>query len=92
MTKSELIKILKEKHPYLQLKEASNLVDIFFGMIGETLSQDGRAELRGLGSFSVRKREARKARNPRTGESVEIGERKSVYFRAGKALKDKINS
>jgi integration host factor subunit beta len=91
MTKSELIKLMKEKHPELQLKEAATLVEIFFEMMSDTLSNQGRVEIRGFGTFSLRTRKPRQARNPRTGEKVDIGERNSVYFRAGKALKTKIN-
>ncbi len=91
MTKSELVKILNEKHPQLQLKDAAGVVDLFFDMLSNTLKNNGRIELRGFGTFAVRKRAARLARNPRTGDKVQINERKVVYFRAGKGLKDKIN-
>ena len=91
MTKSEIIKILKEKNPNLQLKEVANAVDIFFDMVTSTLKQDGRIEIRGFGTFSIRKRKGRIARNPRTGEKVEVKERRVVYFRAGKGLKDRLN-
>ncbi|MDX1949307.1 MAG: HU family DNA-binding protein [Rickettsiales bacterium] len=92
MTKSELVKILSEKHPQLQLREASELVDLFFNMLTNTLKSNGRIELRGFGTFSLRKRSARLARNPRTGDKVQIGERNVVYFRAGKGLKDRVNA
>ena len=92
MTKSELIKILKDKHPNLQLKEVSSLVDLFFDMLTDSLKNGGRVELRGFGTFSLRQRKARLARNPRTGAKVQVGDRNAVYFRAGKGLKDKINA
>jgi integration host factor subunit beta len=91
MTKSELVKILREKHPELQLKEVVNIVDLFFSMITDTLKDDGRIEIRGFGTFSIRERKARVARNPKTGETVEIDDRKVVYFRASKTLKDRLN-
>lgn len=91
MTKSELIKILKDKHPELQLKEVASVVDIFFDSISETLEKEGRVEIRGFGTFTIRKRKARKARNPKTGESVFVEDRNVVYFRAGKGLKDMLN-
>lgn len=91
MTKSELIKIMKDKHPDLQLKEVASLVDIFFDMITNTLANKDRVEIRGFGTFSLRTRKPRVARNPKTGEKVDVGERNAVYFRAGKALKVKIN-
>ena len=91
MTKSELIKILKEKHPHLQLKEVASLVDIFFDMLTVSLKNKDRVEIRGFGTFSLRKRKARLARNPRTGDKVQVGDRHAVYFRAGKSLKERIN-
>lgn len=91
MTKSELVKILKEKHPQLQLKEAASLVDLFFDSLTASLKKKDRVEIRGFGTFSLRKRKARLARNPRTGEKVSVGDRHAVYFRAGKSLKERIN-
>lgn len=91
MTKSELIKILKEKHPTLQLKEVSSLVDVFFDMLTQSLKKKDRVEIRGFGTFSLRKRKARLARNPRTGDKVQVADRHAVYFRAGKSLKERIN-
>ncbi len=91
MTKSELVKILKEKHPKLQLKEVNSLVDIFFDSLTQSLKKQDRVEIRGFGTFSLRKRKARLARNPRTGEKVQVKDRYAVYFRAGKNLKDRIN-
>jgi len=91
MTKSELINILKEKHPQLQLKEVASLVDIFFNQLAESLQKGGRVEIRGFGTFSLRQRKARLARNPRTGEKVSVGNRNAVYFRAGRQLKERIN-
>lgn len=91
MTKSELVKILNEKHPQLQLKDATGVVDLFFDMLTNTLKSDGRIEIRGFGTFSVRKRASRTARNPRTGDKVQVAARNVVYFRAGKGLKDRIN-
>lgn len=91
MTKSELIKILKEKHQQLQLKEVSAMVDLFFDILTKSLKSKDRVEIRGFGTFSLRKRKARMARNPRTGEKVSVSDRYAVYFRAGKGLKDKVN-
>lgn len=91
MTKSELIKMLKDKYPNLFLKDATNIVDTVFNEVTRALAEGGRVELRDFGSFSTRKRAPRAARNPKTGEIVQLGERQSVYFRAGKELRDKIN-
>ena len=92
MTKSELIKKLAAKHSNLTEQEIESLVSLILSEISNTLISGDRVELRGFGAFSIRTREARKARNPRTGETVEVGERKSIYYRPGKELKEQINS
>ncbi len=92
MTKSELIKRLNEKYANLYLKDITLLVDTIFEEVSETLSEGGRVELRGFGSFSIRERAPRKARNPKTGEVVKLGSRNSIYFRAGKELREKVNT
>lgn len=84
MTKSELIKKLVAKHPSLKESEIESLVSLILGEITQTLANGDRVELRGFGAFSVRSRAPRKARNPRTGETVQVGERKSIYYRPGK--------
>lgn len=96
MTKSELIKRLKARydahgHEGLYLKDISQALDIVLDEISETLARGDRVELRGFGSFSIRKRAPRKARNPKTGESVFLGERKAIYYRAGKELRERLN-
>lgn len=91
MTKSELIKRLAKKHGNLYQKHIEKLVDIIFSDITHTLSAGGRVELRGFGAFSVRTRSSRKARNPKTSEVVELGERHVPYFRAGKELRERLN-
>jgi len=92
MTKSELIKKLKDKYDNLYVKDIQVIVDTFFDEISNSLASGGRVELRGFGSFSTRRRTPRKARNPKTGEQVELGERYATYFRAGKELRDRLNS
>jgi integration host factor subunit beta len=91
MTKSELVKKLKDRYPKLQLKEIDSIVDIFFNEITKALAKKGRVEIRGFGSFTTRTRKARTARNPKTGEKVQVGDRNVTYFRAGKALKERVN-
>ena len=92
MTKSEIIKRLKDKYPQLQTDEAANIVDLLFNEMADALVKKNRIEIRGFGTFSLRKREARTARNPKTGEKVNVKERYVTYFRAGKGLKDKLNA
>ena len=91
MTKSELILRLSKKYPHLYQRDIETLVATVFDEISETLVDGGRVELRGFGAFSIRKREARKARNPKNGQEVHIGERYAIYFRTGKDLRDRVN-
>jgi integration host factor subunit beta len=91
MTKSELVLALAKKYPHLYQRDIETLVATIFDSISETLVSGGRVELRGFGAFSVRKREARKARNPKNGQEVRIGERHAIYFRTGKELRERIN-
>lgn len=92
MTKLELIKRLGKKFTGLTEAERHTLVDTVFAEISNTLAKQERVELRGFGAFSTRKRDARTARNPRTGRSIDLGERVTVYYRPGKALKDRVNN
>lgn len=91
MTKSELVKILSEKFSHLKEREIESLVSVILEEISASLAAGNRVELRGFGAFSIREREARVARNPRTGEQVKVEARKNVYYRAGKMLKDLVN-
>ena len=91
MTKSELIKRLKEKYETLYLKDVNLVVDVVLDCVSDALANGDRVELRGFGSFSSRERAPRTARNPKTGESVKLGARKAIYFRAGKELRDRMN-
>jgi integration host factor subunit beta len=92
MTKSELITRLSRRFPNLLQRDIENLVNIFLDEITSALQSGGRVELRGFGAFSVRKRDPRKARNPKNGAEVRIGERFSIYFRTGKELRDRVKN
>jgi integration host factor subunit beta len=91
MTKSELILRLSKRFPHLYQRDIEKIVATVLGEISVTLKGGGRVELRGFGAFSIRKRDARKARNPKNGQEVQIGERFAIYFRTGKELREKIN-
>lgn len=91
MTKSELIQRLAKRYPYLYQRDVERLVNTILENISQTLVEGGRVELRGFGAFSIRKREARKARNPKNGAEVFIGERHTIYFRTGKELRERVN-
>ena len=92
MTKSELVARLSKRYPHLFQRDVELLVNTFLDEIGTTLEDGGRVELRGFGAFSVRKREPRKARNPKNGTEVKIGERFAIYFRTGKELRERVKN
>lgn len=91
MVRSELIDKLAQDNPNLRHAEVESIVDIFFRDIVEQLHNGGRVELRGFGAFSVRAREARTGRNPRSGEAVPVDAKQMVHFKAGKYLNERIN-
>ena len=79
------------KHNYLSLSEAELLVNKVFDELGAALTEERRIEIRGFGSFSIRSRDSRIARNPRTGEKVNVTSKKMPYFRAGKNIGKYLN-
>lgn len=92
MTKSELIKILIKQKPNLPLDTVTSIVDTIFNEMSDTLAKDNRIEIRGFGTFSIRERTARIAKNPKTNEKLQVDARKVIYFRMGKLFKEKINA
>ena len=91
MTKKEIVKTISEEIGLTQLK-TKEIVQKTFDAIVETLVEDHRIELRNFGVFEVKRRAARKARNPRTGEKVPVPASKAPKFRAGAGLKDAVNA
>jgi integration host factor subunit beta len=91
MTKSELIQQLAGENPHLYLRDVERIVNTVFDEISDALSRGDRVEIRGFGAFSVKEREARTGRNPRTGEAVEVAEKKVPFFKTGKQLRDMLN-
>jgi len=91
MLRSELVARLAEERPHLPLKRVEQAVDIVFEEICSALERGDRVELRGFGAFSVRHRDARLGRNPRTGEKVSVPAKKVPFFKAGKELRMRIN-
>lgn len=91
MTRSELINTILDKNPDMTQKQAEGLVEVILGEITQALSDGNRVELRGFGVFSVRQREERQGRNPRTGEAVTVEAKGVPFFKAGKLLKDRLN-
>ena len=90
MTKAELVEDVA-KATELTKKESERLVELVFESIVETLNQGEKIELRGFGSFRVRERGARRGRNPKTGDPVNIPAKRVPYFKPGKELKELIN-
>jgi len=91
MTRSELIQRISEKNPHLYLRDVEKIVETIFSEIIDALSRGDRVELRGFGAFSVKERDARVGRNPRTGEQVQVDAKRLPFFKTGKALRDALN-
>ncbi len=91
MTKSELIEEITEQDPGLSKREAELVINAIFDGIGEALISGDRVEIRGFGSFSIRCRDAREARNPKSGELVKIPPKKVPFFKTGKELRERVN-
>jgi len=92
MTKSELIQRLAERNPHLYQRDIEKIVGTIFDEITDALARGDRVELRGFGAFSVKRRDARTGRNPRTGESVDVGEKCVPFFKTGKQLRERLNT
>ena len=91
MNKSELINALAEKTSFSK-KDAEKALNAFVDTINCALAKGEKVQLIGFGTFDVKKRPARTARNPRTGAEIKIAASKAPSFKAGKVLKDKINA
>ena len=91
MTKADLVESVA-REAEMTKKDAEQLVEIIFDSITSTLNKGEKIELRGFGSFRVRQRNARKGRNPKTGEAVNIPAKRVAYFKPGKDLKELINT
>lgn len=89
MTKSDLIEKISDR-TNLPKKRAEDIVNAFFDSMTDALLEDERIEVRGFGSFSIREYDARTGRNPRTGQKVEVDEKKSVHFKVGKDLRERV--
>jgi integration host factor subunit beta len=89
--KSELVQRISERNPHLYLRDVENIVNAILDEVTEALARGDRVELRGFGAFSVKKREARLGRNPRTGDHVEVSEKFVPFFKTGKELRERLN-
>ncbi len=91
MTRSTLIEKVSEKVRDLTLKQTEIVVETVFESIKEALSNSEKIEIRGFGNFRLKERQPRNARNPKTGEKVEVPSKMAVRFKAGKALREALN-
>ena len=91
MIKSELVQQIADENPHLYQRDVERIVSTVFEEITEALARGDRVELRGFGAFSVKRRDARVGRNPRTGEAVDVPEKAVPFFKAGKELRERMN-
>ena len=91
MIKSELVQKIADENPHLYQRDVERIVGTIFDEIVEAMADGKRVELRGFGAFSVKKRDARTGRNPRTGETVSVEEKHVPFFKTGKLLRDRLN-
>jgi len=91
MTRSELIEKISEKSEGLTLKQTEIVIDTVFDSIKDALQKGEKVEIRGFGNFRLKERGPRKARNPKTGEPVDVPGKKAIRFKVGKALREALN-
>ena len=91
MIRSELIQKIADEIPHLYQRDVERIVNTVFDEVTGAMSRGDRVELRGFGAFSVKKRDARIGRNPRTGETVSVEEKHVPFFKTGKLLRDRLN-
>jgi integration host factor subunit beta len=91
MIKSELVQRIANRNPHLYLRDVEKIVNAIFDEITAALARGDRVELRGFGAFSVKHREARVGRNPRTGAQVPVAEKSVPFFKTGKEMRERLN-
>ena len=92
MVRSELIAQLVEEFDHLPPRKVEGAVNDIINIMVKTLSDGGRIEIRGFGTWCLRHRESRNAHNPRTGKTIRTSAKYGIYFKAGKALREKVNN
>ena len=91
MIKSELVERITAQNPHLYQRDIEKVVSAILDEMVEALRRGDRVELRGFGTFSVRLREARQGRNPRTGAAVAVGKKAVPFFKTGKEMRARLN-
>ncbi|MFO7983225.1 MAG: integration host factor subunit beta [Desulfuromonadales bacterium] len=92
MTRSELIEKVSDVRNGLTKKESELIVNTIFDSIGQALVDGDRVEIRGFGSFTIRERGSREARNPKSGDLVSIPPKKTPFFKTGKELRERVDN
>ncbi len=91
MIRSELIQKIADENPHLYQRDVERIVGTIFEEITAAMARGERVELRGFGAFSVKRRDARVGRNPRTGDAVDVEEKHVPFFKTGKLLRERLN-
>ena len=91
MIRSELIQTIADDNPHLIQRDVERIVNAIFEEITSAMARGERVELRGFGAFSVKQRDARIGRNPRTGEAVDVDAKSVPFFKTGKLLRERLN-
>jgi integration host factor subunit beta len=92
VVKSELVRALNEKLPELQVKDVELALNCILRQLADAIVQGERIEIRGFGSFNLHHRPPRIARNPKTGEAVNLPAKVAIHFKPGKEMRDRVNA
>jgi integration host factor subunit beta len=92
MIKSELVDQIAEKNPHLYHRDVERIINAVLDEIVRAMGEGDRVELRGFGAFSVKARQARTGRNPRTGSAVDVSAKRVPFFKTGKELRERLNT
>lgn len=92
MIKSELVQKIADKSPHLYHRDIERIVNTILDEVISAMKDGNRIELRGFGAFSVKSRNARMGRNPRTGSSVEVIAKRVPFYKTGKELRERLNA
>lgn len=92
MIRSELIQKIADENPHLIQRDVEKIVGTVFEEVIAAMARGDRVELRGFGAFSVKQRDARQGRNPRTGETVDVPAKAVPFFKSGKELRERLNA
>ena len=92
MIKSELVRKIADRNPHLYQRDVEKIVNAILDEITAALTHGNRVELRGFGAFSVKRRDPRLGRNPRTGADVDVEEKVVPFFKTGKEMRERLNA